>query len=257
MLEKCGLRQSDLNCGAHEPFNEEAANHLIRAGHKPTQLHNNCSGKHAAMLAFAKHLGAELTGYEQLEHPVQQAILECVSEFTGVPKDAIKIGIDGCVAPNFAVPISAMARAFASLVHPPKDFDEETREACRRVVSAMMSHPEMIGGTDRLDTLIMRALRGRIVSKIGAEGVYSAGVLPSPKWKKGLGIAFKIEDGDDTRARAVVLIEVLRRLGILDASNDEKLRQYSPIVIKNRRGDRVGQVDASFDLNLEGNQPAE
>jgi L-asparaginase II len=93
-------------------------------------------------------------------------------------------------------------------------------------------------------------LRGRIVSKIGAEGVYSAGVLPSPKWKTGLGIALKIEDGDDKRARAVVLIEVLRQLGILDDSNDEKLREYSPLRIKNRQGESVGQVIAGFDLNL-------
>jgi L-asparaginase II len=223
---------------------------MIRAGENPTQLHNNCSGKHAAMLAFARHIGADLKDYERLEHPVQQAILECVAEFTDVPVDAIKISIDGCVAPNFAVPVRAMAAAFAKLVRPPKSFDAETREACRRVVSAMMSQPEMIGGTGRLDTLIMQSLRGRIVSKIGAEGVYSAGVLPSPKWKTGLGIALKIEDGDDKRARAVVLIEVLRQLGILDDSNDEKLREYSPLRIKNRQGESVGQVIAGFDLNL-------
>jgi L-asparaginase II len=250
MLERCGLNESDLRCGTHEPYNEDQAKELIRANEKPTQLHNNCSGKHAAMLAFAKQIGADLDGYENPDNPVQQSILECVSEFADIPKNEIKIGVDGCAAPNFAFQISAMAKAFARLVFPPKSFDEETREACRRIVSAMMSHPEMIGGTGRLDTLIMQSLRGKIVSKIGAEGVYSAGVLPSPEWKKGLGIALKIEDGDDKRARAVVLIEVLRQLKVLDETTDGKLREYSPIIIKNRRGDAVGKVVPNFVLNF-------
>jgi L-asparaginase II len=245
MLEKIGLSEADLRCGEHLPFDEKCAEEMIREREKPTQLHNNCSGKHAAMLAFAKHAGADLETYELMENPVQQAILDCVAEFTDVPRDEIKIGIDGCAAPNFAVPIKAMALSFARLVHPPKTFDDETREACRRVVSATISCPEMIGGSNRLDTMIIRASRGNIVSKIGAEGVYSAGVLPSPRWKKGLGIAFKVEDGDDKRARAVVIIELLRQLEILDA---EVLREFSPLAIKNRRADTVGKVVADFQI---------
>jgi L-asparaginase II len=101
----------------------------------------------------------------------------------------------------------------------------------------------MIGGTGRLDTMIMQAARGKLVSKVGAEGVYSAGVMPSPQYKKGLGIAFKIEDGDDIRARAVVLVELLRQLEILDA---DALKDISPLLIKNRRGDTVGKVEANF-----------
>lgn len=255
MLEKCGLSEADLRCGAHLPFDQKTANKMIRADEKPTQLHNNCSGKHSAMLAFAKHIGADTKSYEQMENPVQQAILKCVSTFTDVPENEIKLGVDGCAAPNFAVPVSAMARAFARLVFPPKNFDDEMREACRRIVSASMAYPQMIGGTNRLDTLIMQSLRGKIVSKIGAEGVYSAGVLPSPKWKKGLGIAFKIEDGDDQRARAVVLIEILRQFGILDKTTDEKLRDYSPIILKNRRGDAIGKVLPSFDLGIKSLNP--
>ena len=245
MLEKIGLTEADLRCGAHLPFDETCAAEMIHAGEEPTQLHNNCSGKHAAMLAFAKHTGADLQSYEHPAHPVQKAILECVAEFSDVPTDEIKIGIDGCAAPNFAVPISAMAKSFARLVFPPKTFDDETREACRRIVSATVANPEMIGGTGRLDTMIMREAGGKIVSKIGAEGVYSAGVLPSPQYKTGLGIAFKIEDGDDKRARAVVLVELLRQLGILDAN---ALPDISPLLIKNRRGDTVGRVEANLNL---------
>jgi L-asparaginase II len=245
MLEKTGLTEADLRCGTHAPFDETRAAEMAHEDEKPTQLHNNCSGKHAAMLAFAKSIGADLQTYEQLENPVQQRILDCVAEFSDVPRNEIKIGIDGCAAPNFAIPISAMAKSFARLVFPPKSFDDETREACRRIVSATLAHPEMIGGTDRLDTMIMQSARGKIVSKIGAEGVFSAGVLPSPEYKTGLGIAFKIEDGDDKRARAVVLVELLHQLNILDS---DALQDISPLTIKNRRGDAVGRVETSFDL---------
>ena len=245
MLAKINLDESDLRCGAHLPFDEKRHAEMQKSGEKPTQIHNNCSGKHAAMLAFCRHANFDLKTYEQLEHPLQAAILECVAEFTGVPAGAIKIGIDGCAAPNFAVPVSAMAKAFARLVAPPPDFDAATKAACQTIVSAMLDFPEMIGGTNRLDTMLMRAGGGALISKIGAEGVYSAAVLPSEKYPKGLGIALKIEDAADQRARAVVLIELLRRLEIFDA---ETLKEYSPLPVKNRRGDWVGETRASFEL---------
>lgn len=250
MLEKASFTEEDLRCGAQVPFDEKTAEAMIKSGEKPTQLHNNCSGKHAAMLAAARQIGADTQTYESLENPLQQKILQTVSLFTRVPENEIKIGIDGCALPNFAVPISAMARAFAKLVSPPESFDEKLREACRKIVSAMTNFPEMIGGTRRLDTLIMQAAPGKIISKVGAEGVYLAGILPNERWKTGLGIAFKIEDGDDTRARAVVAIELLRQLGVLNESNDEKLREYSPIVLKNRRGDKVGEVTSDLNLTI-------
>jgi L-asparaginase II len=140
-----------------------------------------------------------------------------------------------------------MAKGFLKLVFPPGDFDAERREACRRVITAMMNYPELVGGTERLDTLLMTAARGRIISKIGAEGVWLCGVLPSPRWKKGLGIAMKIEDGDDKRARAVVSIEILRQLGIFE---EKTLRDYSPLPIKNRRGEPVGRVEAGLNLSI-------
>ena len=114
----------------------------------------------------------------------------------------------------------------------------------------MTNYPEMIGGTRRLDTLLMRAAPGKIISKVGAEGVYLAGILPNERWQNGLAIAFKIEDGDDLRARPVVAIELLRRLGILDRNNDENLRDYSPIILKNRRGDAVGKIVSDFDFKI-------
>jgi len=245
MLEKAGYNESDLRCGAHAPFYEKRAEEMVRAGEEPTQLHNNCSGKHAAMLAFAKHIGADAKTYESLENPVQQGILDIFSIFTETPRNEIKIGIDGCAAPNFAVSLKAMAKAQAKLIYPPQTFDENLKRVCRRIVSAMINFPELIGGSERLDTLMLQAGRGKFVSKIGAEGVWLAGVLPSEKWKKGLGIALKIEDGDDKRARAVASIEILRQFGIFDA---ETLIDYSPMLMKNRRDKTVGRVEADFEI---------
>jgi L-asparaginase II len=169
--------------------------------------------------------------------------LECISKFTDVPKSEIKLGVDGCAAPNFALPISGMANSFSRLVFPPKSFDGETREACRKVVTAMINYPEIIGGTGRLDTEIMQAAQGKVISKVGAEGVYLAGVLPCERWKTGLGIAFKVEDGDDKRARPVVAVELLRQLGVLNGSD---LDEISPMKIYNRRRDIVGKVVAEI-----------
>ena len=249
MLQKIGLNESDLRCGTHTPFDEKRAEEMIRAGEKPTQLHNNCSGKHSAMLAFAKHIGADIKNYDLIDNPIQQAILETVAQFTETPKDEIPTAIDGCCAPNFALSVRAMAKSFLKLVFPPEDFDDELREACRRIVTAKMNYPELVGGTDRLDTLLMNAARGKIISKIGAEGVWLCGVLPNQTYKKGLGIAMKIEDGDDKRARAVISVEVLRQLGIFET---ETLQQISPLPIKNRRGETVGRVEASFTLENVG-----
>ncbi len=249
MLQKIGLNESDLRCGSHTPFDEKRAEEMIRAGEKPSQLHNNCSGKHSAMLAFAKHIGADIKNYDLIDNPIQQAILETVAQFTETPKDEIPTAIDGCCAPNFALSVRAMAKSFLKLVFPPEDFDDELREACRRIVTAKMNYPELVGGTDRLDTLLMNAARGKIISKIGAEGVWLCGVLPNQTYKKGLGIAMKIEDGDDKRARAVISVEVLRQLGIFET---ETLQQISPLPIKNRRGETVGRVEASFTLENVG-----
>ena len=245
MLRKAGLTETDLRCGSHLPFNEAVAEEMIRAGEKPTQIHNNCSGKHAAMLAYALCLGSDLGTYHRIENPVQQQILKVVSKFTGTPVEDIPVAIDGCAAPNFALSVRARAKAVLKLVFPPREFTDEMREACRRVITAMMNYPELVGGTDRLDTLLMQAARGKFVSKIGAEGVWLCGVLPSPEWPRGLGISLKIEDGDDRRARPVIAIELLRQLGLLQP---DALSDYSPLPVRNRAGEAVGWVEANIQL---------
>ena len=244
MLEKIGLAESDLRCGVHAPFYTAEAERMMRVGETPTQLHNNCSGKHTGMLALAKHIGADLATYDLAENRVQKRILRCVSDFTGVPEDHIAIGIDGCCVPNFAVSVEAMAKSFANLVFP-LNFHPTVQAAATRIVQAMMNYPDLIGGTERLDTMLMRIRPGKIISKVGADGVWLCAVLPSDKYPTGLGIALKVEDGDDYHGRPVVAVEILRQLEILWSDD---LPELSPMPIKNRRGDIVGFVEADVKL---------
>ncbi|MFZ1700364.1 MAG: asparaginase [Pyrinomonadaceae bacterium] len=241
LLAKIGLADTDLRCGVHAPFYDRESRRLIAAGEKPTVFHNNCSGKHTAMLALAKHIDAEIGNYDSINNRIQQRILRCVAEFSEVPESEIAIGVDGCGVPTFALPLAGMARSFANLIAPAK-FHESTRSAAKRIVDAMLTYPKLIGGTNRLDTLAMQAAPGRLISKVGAEGVWLCGVLPCDRWPTGLGIALKIEDGDDLYSRSVVAIEVLRQLDILSKSD---LADLSPMPIKNRRGEQVGETTAT------------
>lgn len=253
MLKKIGLQAKDLKCGVHEPFSPDVARRLRERGEEPNVLQNNCSGKHAGMLALAKFLGAPTEAYDQAENPVQLAIVETVSQFSDIAIEDICVGVDGCGVPVFGITVKAMALMYARLVAPPPEFDEPTRAACRRIVSAMTSYPELIGGMkDRLDTEMMRATTGSLVSKVGAEGVYTAGVSPCETWPKGLGLALKIEDGDDHRARPTVVIESLHQLRVLKDEARDAVSRYAFFPIRNRRGEVVGEVHAAFELKFVG-----
>lgn len=248
MLKKIGLEPSALKCGIHEPYSAPEAQRMREVGIPATVLHNNCSGKHAGMLALALHLGAPIETYESPDNPVQIAIKEGVARFCGCGKKDLAVGVDGCAVPVFGMPIKTMASMYARLIKP-SGLDEATVAACERIVAAMTRHPELIGGTsDRLDTEMMRATQGRLVSKVGAEGVYTAGIKPCAEWPAGLGLALKIEDGDDYRARPTVVIETLRQLGVLAAESLSAVAQFSRFQVKNRRGDVVGEVRPAFYL---------
>lgn len=250
MLRKIGLGPEALKCGTHEPFSPEVARRLREKGEEPNVLQNNCSGKHAGMLALALHLGAPTETYDEPANPVQLAIGKTISRFSGIPIEDIAVGVDGCGVPVFGIVVKAMALMYARLVSPPGELDDQTKDACARIVSAMTTHPELIGGaSDRLDTELMKAAKGRLVSKVGAEGVYTVALLPCQDWPRGLGLALKIEDGDDQRARPTAVIESLRQLGILADESLEAVSRYGFFPVCNRRGDVVGEVTAEFKLN--------
>ncbi|MCU1268205.1 MAG: hypothetical protein JWM21_4523 [Acidobacteria bacterium] len=252
MLKKINLPPEALKCGTHEPFSAAETRRLREQGRAPNVLQNNCSGKHAGMLALALHLGAPSESYDSPDNPVQIAIQESVARFSNCSIKELALGVDGCGVPVFGMAVQAMALMYARLLMP-HDFDEPTRVVCKRISTAMINHPEIIGGTiDRLDTEMMRAAGGRLISKVGAEGVYTVGVLPCAEWPDGLGLALKIEDGDDQRARPTVVIEALRQLGVLAGDSLKAVARFARVPVTNRRGDVVGEVRPVFALQLAG-----
>ncbi|MFN0109045.1 MAG: asparaginase [Blastocatellia bacterium] len=250
ILKKIGFDESDLLCGSHVPFDETSAAKLAAENRQPQSLHNNCSGKHSGMLAFAKFIGEPTTDYLNPEHAIQQRILRVLAQFADVPTDKIAIAVDGCSAPVFGVSILAMARSYARLVgvrH--TNIEPDLTDAAEQVVTAMIEFPEIVGGSrGRLDTDLMQAARGQIVSKVGAEGMQLLGVKPNAKFPTGLGIAIKIEDGDIRRARDQVVIETLRQLGLLDETQLDQLAAYRQNTIFNHRQIKVGEIHACFKL---------
>ncbi len=229
-LARLGLGESDLACGAHASRYEPVAEAMIRSGEKPTRLFNNCSGKHTGFLTVARHWDIATRGYEQIGHPVQQSVAAALRELCDA-KD-LPFGIDGCAAPNFATSLKQFALAAARMAAPDR-LGTDRAAACRRIIGAMIAHPELVSGTGRTCAILMRACSGRAAIKAGAEGFY-AGWIPNA----GLGIAIKIDDGAG-RAAETVIATLLDRLGVLAA--DGPARQILRAPISNTRGATVGE----------------
>lgn len=230
MLRDVGLEAGDLACGPHEPSSQRGAKILRESGERPNRLHNNCSGKHAMMLAYARKSGWELNGYEKKGHPVQRAILQEISLWTDIPSTKIVQAVDGCGAVVFGMTLFQMARTYARFATSASRGDETTN----RVLGAMVAHPFLVGGTDRADSILIAATGGKVISKIGAEGLHCA-LIPD----QGIGIAIKVEDGSQ-RAQVPALVRVLQELGALSGNLPEGLCAKKPI--KNTRGECVGEV---------------
>lgn len=252
ILDKISLSETALQCGAHMPFDDITAKQLRATGQAPGSLHNNCSGKHAGMLALVKYLNHPLENYLDPEHPIQRLIRATLARFAAVSEAEIGVAVDGCSAPVFITTIAAMARSYAQLVgieHSDLATGQTLTQAAKRVVNAFIEHPAMIGGTrNRLDTDLMQVARGQLISKVGAEGVQLLGVLPCERYPHGLGIAIKLEDGDIKRARDPIVIETLRQLGVLGDDQLQQLAGYAHTIIYNHRKLAVGEVRTCFEL---------
>jgi L-asparaginase II len=232
MLSAIGLEEGDLACGPHEPLSNRGAKLLRDAGERPTRLHNNCSGKHAAMLACAHTSGWPMYGYERLGHDVQQCCLTSVAEWTGLPPGDIGIAVDGCGVTEFALPLEHMARAYSRLARAATGGSGMPQ----RVIGAMQTRPFLVGGSDRFDSILIEESEGRIVSKIGAEGVHSAAVLD-----QGIGVAVKVEDGSQ-RAQFPALVRLLQLLDALPEQLSPRLEEFLRRQIRNTRGESVGEI---------------
>ncbi|MBI2403681.1 MAG: asparaginase [Gemmatimonadetes bacterium] len=250
-LTRLGLAESDLACGPHRPLSAELA--LADASGAPSaipkpqsaeadqsgsegRLASNCSGKHVAMLALALHRGWSTSGYHQAGHPVQRRCLQVMAHWTGLPDSDIGEAVDGCGVVTFAIPMRSLALAYARLA-------ASDQAAPRRVVQAMMSHPHLVAGRWRPCTALMRAYPGRLLAKVGAEGVYGA-ALPERR----LGIGVKVEDGH-TWASVVALWAVLEQLG-LDPPPRVTEPGFAEVPIRNTRGEVVGSLRASGKLTF-------
>jgi len=254
LLARGGFSVDDLHCGAHAPMREETARSLAFRHEKPNALHNNCSGKHAAMLLACRLFGNDPASYWRKDHPLQRRILEVVSRMTGVEEDRIPLGVDGCSVPVYQVPLYNLALSYSRLVGPRLP-GESAREfaARRRIVGAMTGAPEMVAGTGRFTTSVMREFGGDLLAKEGAEGVYAVGVpsrLAAALPVNGaVGIALKIEDGAE-RGRDAVTVEVMRQLGLAGGSRLGRLRRLARRPVRNVRGEVVGGMKPVFSLDL-------
>ncbi len=260
MQARTGLEEDLLQCGSHLPSDPESFRRFVSSGERPTPNYNNCSGKHTAMLAHAKMRGLPLESYLSLDHPVQQEILAAFAALCGMDPGAVELGVDGCSAPNFAVPLANAALGMARLLDP-RGLLPERASACRKIISAMTSHPEMVSGPGEFDCELMKACDGLVVTKRGAEGFQIIGLAPGvvASDSPGIGIAFKVTDGDasrlsmdlrsSARVRPAVALEILRQLGVLSGSQLEALAPFGPgRQLLNHRGLVTGASRPVFTL---------
>ncbi|KPU27564.1 hypothetical protein TR13x_03225 [Caloranaerobacter sp. TR13] len=241
ILKKAGLNEEYLQCGSHYPIADYAAEELKSNRLKPENIHCNCSGKHAGMLITAKYYGEDLGSYYKSEHPVQKRIMKTISEICEYDEDEIVTAVDGCGAVVHAMPLYKFAHGFAKLSKP-EVFNSDRENVVRKIINAMTQYPEMVGGTNRICTDLMKVCGDRLFAKSGASAYYAIGLK-----NKGIGIAFKIEDGNSKILSAVVL-ETLRQLRIITNEELKKLEKYYVLKIKNHKQEIVGETRIEFKL---------
>lgn len=234
ILQKIGCEENALQCGVHIPLGTAVAALMSASNAKPKVLHNNCSGKHAGMLAACINRGLPIENYLEFDHPYQQRILQTILQWTELPEERVQRGIDGCSAPNFALPLYNMALMYAKLMASQEDIP-------KRIVLTCVKHPEMIAGEGRFDTDIMRVTRGRILAKVGAEGIQCLGIdVPVP-----MGMAVKVVDGA-SRAVPAIVLAVLEKLQLLSPEELEQLADYRYVVLRNHRGTITGELQPTI-----------
>ena len=239
ILSKAGVDEKLLRCGPHLPFSAEASKALLVQGGRAMPIHNNCSGKHAGMLALAIGMGWDPVDYHLPGHPVQDRMFREIRRWTELNETQVSTGVDGCGVVCFATRLSDIARSFARF-----SVAAACGEGPADIVRAMTTHPFMVGGTGRLCTQVTEVTAGKAFVKLGAEGTYTGGIPDA-----GVGFAIKIEDGG-RRAVEVALVRVLQELGVLTEKDGLKLAEQGKPAVYNTRGEAVGEIRPAFDLEL-------
>jgi L-asparaginase II len=241
ILDKIGCTEDDLVCGPHWPFHRPAADALRERGASPSRVHNNCSGKHAGMLAWSRHAGVDTQEYYRVNHPVQQRICTEIAGWAGSRCEAMPVGVDGCGVPSFAQPLNVMAEIYAKVV---AAAEREPASAAGRLTRAMTNEPYFVGGTHRLTSRFMEVTGGRLLAKFGAEAVYCLGDRD-----RGWGVAVKVEDGG-RRAIGPAVIEFLAQMEMLTADELDALADRHTMSVRNTRGEIVGEIRPNFRVQL-------
>ena len=250
LQKKIGIDENDLLCGTHLPFDRITANLIIRGEAQLSTLRHNCAGKHSGMLALASLLGEPKEKYLQPDQATQKLILKTCGEMFDFPVDQFKMGTDGCSAPVFAVPMRNAALAYARLCQP-DELSPSRAQACRQITHAMMTHPFLVAGPDRLDTALMQTLPGKLIAKTGAEGFFGIGIMPNAlhEGSPAMGIMIKIIDGDlRERAKPIVCTSILKHLGLITSKEETLLKEYDTASINNWRDIPVGEIRPSKEL---------
>lgn len=237
ILKKGGLDESYLKCGVHPPTHEPTRDALLKAGKPFEAVHNNCSGKHAGMLLAAKHLGVSLENYLSPEHPVQQRIFDHISLLSEYDAKRIRVGVDGCGVPTYAIPVRNMAVMYANLSTPDR-FPKQLADACRRVAACVHKYPLMLGGHDRFCTAIIEKTGEKLLAKGGAEGIFNIGVLGVHT-----GIAVKVECGLNQMYEGFLVL-LLKELGVISEAEVKSLAKYVRQPVLNHLGKEVGYIEA-------------
>jgi len=245
ILAKIGLDVSALRCGASAPAYEPAAAALAADGVVPTAIHNNCSGKHAGILALCLHAGYPIETYLEPSNPAQQRILAFCGRMSDDDPAAWDIGIDGCGIPVYATSLRRAATAFARFASLENVSDADAA-ALERVRAAMIAEPAYVAGTGRFDTALMEATHGKIACKAGAEAVHASAVLPL-----GIGCVLKVVDGG-RRAAPPAQIATLRAVGALDDVELRALATFARPEVFNVAGRSVGVLDVRLPDTISG-----
>ncbi|WHH60055.1 asparaginase [Petroclostridium sp. X23] len=242
ILSKIGLSEENLSCGVANPYNQDAINELIRKGERPSQLYNCCSGKHAGMLALCRYYSYPVEGYTEPEHPVQQLILKTIADLLECETEDITLGIDGCGIPTFMIKLCQAAYLY-SLLAAGSNGTGKYNESFELIKKAMTTYPRMINGNKEFCTDLITHSGGKVIGKVGAEGIYCVAVT-----EKQLGICIKISDGNE-RGVYPVTTHILRQLGILDDRAMKELKIWASPPIKNHKGKIVGYTVPIFDID--------
>ena len=257
VFRRSGVTQSLLACGVEGmPLDPLTAARLARDGEKPSPIRHQCSGYHAASILLSRHAGWSLEDYWRPEHPSQQASRAVLARIFGVRSESMQTAVDSCGLLTYALPLADLARAYALLADPVRGARDDRQEALApsltRIRDAMLAAPEMVGGTrERLDTALVKALPGRIVSKGGAEGVRGIALMAGSRGQGSgsAGVALKIEDGDRSgRANHAATMEALWQLGVVDERTLRQLGSYHRPQSRDPQGRVNGEAVPDFQL---------